>query len=125
MEEIKKLHAEKEKETAELLKNSSLANFLLKAHQEIFDNMDVLVNDMATNEVKRYMMLSGESDGIDLIIKLVGEELYKQEDFKIFVFKMNEYFNLIRSNENYKEKEEYKSNEELVYNKFSSFLKLI
>jgi hypothetical protein len=125
MEEIKKLHAEKEKETAELLKNTSFANFLLKAHQEIFDNMDVMANDMATNEVKRYMMLSGESDGIDLIIKLVGEELYKQEDFKTFIFKMNEYFNLIRNNANYKEKEEYKSNEELVYNKFSSFLKLI
>ena len=36
MEEIKKLHAEKEKETAELLKNSSYATFLLKAHQDIF-----------------------------------------------------------------------------------------
>lgn len=122
MEEIKKLHAEKEKETAELLQNSSYANFLLKAHQEIFDNMDIMANEMATNEVKRYMMLSAESDGIDLLIKLGGEDLFKHEDFKKFVLKMNEYFNLIQNNSNYKEKEEYKINEEIVYKKFSSFL---
>ena len=122
MEEIKKLHATKEKETAELLQNSSYASFLLKAHQEIFDNLDIIANEMATNEVKRYMMLSAESDGIDLLIKLGGEELFKHEDFKTFIKQMNEYFNKIRNNSNYKEKEEYKINEEIVYKKFSSFL---
>jgi uridylate kinase len=125
MDEIKKLHAEKEKETAELLKTLSYASFLLKSHQETFDNVNIIAEDMAVNEIKRYMMLSAESDGIDLILKLGGEELYKQEEFKIFIQKMNEYFNKIKNNVNYKEKEEYSVNENIVYNKFKLLLEKI
>jgi len=120
MEEIKKLHNEKLKETQELANNSTVGTFLLKTHEETFQNLNLVAHDMATIPIKRYMMLSAESDGIDLMLKFGGDKLQQDEEFKSFIKKMNEYFNKIREDVAYEEVEEYKENETIVYDKFKS-----
>jgi len=129
MEEIKKLHLEKIKDTEELAKNldsSTIGLFLLKTHEEIFDNLEnlnIIINDMASQTIKRYLMLSGESEGIDLIQKIGGDELYKNNEFKLFIVKINEYFDKIRSNDSYISTDEYAEAEQLIYNKFKDIEK--
>jgi hypothetical protein len=120
MEEIKKLHNEKLKETQELANNSTVGTFLLKTHEETFQNLDLVAHDMATIPIKRYMMLSAESDGIELILKFGGDKLQQDEEFKLFIKKMNEYLKKIREDVAYEEVEEYKENETRVYDKFRS-----
>jgi hypothetical protein len=125
MEEVKKLLEEKTKETSVLANNSTVGTFLLKTHEETFNNLDAIVNEMATVPIKRYLMLSAESDGIDLLLKFGGDKLFKDEEFILFIRKMNEYFNKIRENLKYEEVEEYKYNEHLVYAKFQALLEKI
>jgi hypothetical protein len=125
MEEVKKLLKEKTKETEVIANNSTVGSFLLKTHDEIFNNIDTMANEMATIPIKRYLMLSAESDGIDLLIKIGGDKLYKDEEFKLFIKKMNEYFNKIRENTKLEEVEEYKYNEQLVYDKFKVILEKV
>jgi len=125
MEEVKKLLEEKTKETEAIANNSTVGSFLLKTHEEIFNNLDKMVTEMATISIKRYLMLSAESDGIDLLIKFGGDKIYKDEEFKLFIKKMNEYFNKIRENPKLEEVEEYKYNEQLVYNKFKTLLERV
>ena len=125
MEEIKKLLKEKTKETEALANNSTVGSFLLKTHDETFNNLDLVAHEMATIPIKRYLMLSAESDGIDLLIKIGGDKLYKDEEFKLFIKKMNEYFNKIRENSKLEEVEEYKYNEQLVYDKFKELLEKV
>ena len=125
MEEVKKLLEEKTKETEVIANNSTVGSFLLKTHDEIFNNLDAMANEMATIPIKRYLMLSAESDGIDLLIKIGGDKLYKDEEFKLFIKKMNEYFNKIRENTKLEEVEEYKYNEQLVYDKFKAILEKV
>ena len=125
MEEVKKLLEEKTKETEAIANNSTVGSFLLKTHDETFNNLDVMANEMATVPIKRYLMLSAESDGIDLLIKFGGDKLYKDVEFKLFIKKMNEYFNKIRENSKLEEVEEYKYNEQLVYDKFKALLEKI
>ena len=125
MEEVKKLLEEKTKETKVLANNSTVGFFLLKTHEETFNNLDEMANEMATVPIKRYLMLSAESDGIDLLVKFGGEKLYKDEEFKLFIKKMNEYFNKIREHSKLEEVEEYKYNEQLIYTKFKEMLEKI
>ena len=125
MEEVKKLLEEKTKETEAIANNSTVGSFLLKTHDETFNNLDVMANEMATVPIKRYLMLSAESDGIDLLIKFGGEKIFKDEDFKLFIKKMNEYFNKIREHSKLEEVEEYKYNEQLVYAKFKEMLEKV
>ena len=125
MEKVKKLLEEKTKETEVIANNSTVGSFLLKTHDEIFNNLDAMANEMATIPIKRYLMLSAESDGIDLLIKIGGDKLYKDEEFKLFIKKMNEYFNKIRDNTKLEEVEEYKYNEQLVYDKFKAILEKV
>jgi hypothetical protein len=125
MEEVKKLYAEKTKETEALANNSTVGSFLLKTHDETFNNLDLVAHEMATMPIKRYLMLTAERDGIDLLIKIGGDKLYKDEEFKLFIIKMNEYFNKIREDSKLEEVEEYKCNEYLVYNKFKELLEKI
>ena len=125
MEEVKKLLEEKTKETEVIANNSTVGSFLLKTHDEIFNNLDAMANEMATIPIKRYLMLSAESDGIELLIKIGGDKLYKDEEFKLFIKKMNEYFNKIRENTKLEEVEEYKYNEQLVYDKFKAILEKV
>ena len=120
MEEIKKLHNEKLKETQELANNSTVGTFLLKTHDETFQNLDLVAHDMATIPIKRYMMLSAESDGIELMLKFGADKLQQDEEFKLFIKKMNEYLKKIREDVAYEEVEEYKENETIVYDKFKS-----
>jgi hypothetical protein len=129
MEEIKKLHMEKIKDTEELAKNlnsSNIGTFLLKTHEEILNesnNLNIIINDMATQTIKRYLMLSGESEGIDLIQKMGGDQLYKDNEFKLFIVKINEYFDKIRSHVSYKTIDEYVQTEEVIYSKFKDIEK--
>jgi len=125
MEEVKKLLEKKTKETEVIANNSTVGSFLLKTHDEIFNNLDAMANEMATIPIKRYLMLSAESDGIELLIKIGGDKLYKDEEFKLFIKKMNEYFNKIRENSKLEEVEEYKYNEQLVYDKFKAILEKV
>jgi len=124
MEEIKKLHMEIIKDTEELAKNlnsSNIGTFLLKTHEEILNesnDLNILINDMATQPMKRYLMLSGESEGIDLIQKMGGDELFKNDEFKLFIVKINEYFNKIKTSPSYKKVAESAQIEEDIYNKF-------
>jgi len=118
MEEIKKLHSEKLKETQELANNSTVGSFLLKTHEETFNNLDLVAHEMAIIPVKRYLMLTAESDGIELLLKFGGEKLHQDEEFKLFIKRMNEYLIKIREDPLYEVVEEYKVNEEMVYNKF-------
>ncbi len=123
MDEIKKLAQEKYKETQKTAENSTIGEFLLKTHEETFSNIDLISHELATVPIKRYVTLTAESDGIDLIIKLGGELLYKDEIFKAFIIKMNEFLDKIRNDKEYVNVEEYKYNEELVYDKFKDLLK--
>ncbi len=125
MEDIKNLLNQKTKETENNAKESSLGVFLLKNHDDVFDNMDIMAHEMATTPLKRYFMLTGESDGLDLIIKLGGEKLYKDSAFKLFVTLMVQYFNKIKNDEKYVDVEEYKYNEHLIYDKFKSLFEKI
>lgn len=118
MDEIRKILNEKIKETEENANNSTVGVFLLKTHEDVFNNMDVIAHDMATNTVKRYLMLAGESDGIELILKIGGNEIYNDPSFKLFITQMHQYLTKIRNDEKYEEVEEYKNNENIVYNKF-------
>jgi hypothetical protein len=118
MDEIKKILNEKIKETEENISNSSIGVFLLKTHEDVLNNMDVIAHDMAINSIKRYLMLMGEYDGMELLLKVGGEALYKDENFKSFIKLMNQYFEKIRKDEQYDEVEDYKENENKVYNKF-------
>lgn len=125
MDEVKKLLEEKTKETEVLANNSTVGFFLLKTHEETFNNLDEMSNEMATVPIKRYLMLSAESDGIDLLVKFGGDKLFKDEEFKLFIKKMNEYFNKIREHSKLEEVEEYKYNEQLVYTKFKELLEKV
>ena len=125
MEEVKKLLEEKTKETEVIANNSTVGSFLLKTHEETFNNLDLVAHEMATIPIKRYLMLTAERDGIDLLIKFGGDKLYKDKEFKIFIQKMNEYFNKIREDSKLEEVEEYKCNEYLVYNKFEAILEKV
>jgi hypothetical protein len=122
MDEIKKVHAQIEKENQELIQNenSTIGNFLLKNHEEVFNNIDLYVDNMASNSIKRFMMLNGESDGIDLVLKLGKsvDEIYSDENFKIFITKINEYFDKIQSSSLYEKSEQYEMFEKLIYDKF-------
>ena len=118
MDDIKKLHEQKERETKELLKKSTLGTFLYQAHVEVFTNLDQCVLDMATNPLKRYLMLTAEYDGIELLTKLTRAEIYLESDFKKFINEINDYFDKIQSHEKYEQVEEYKENEEKTYKKF-------
>ena len=118
MDEIKKILNEKIKETEENANNSTIGVFLLKTHEDVFNNMDVIASDMATNSIKRYLMLMCEYDGIELLLKIGGDALYNDSNFKLFITQMNLYFDKIRNNEKYDEVEEYKENENKVYDKF-------
>ena len=118
MDEIKKILNEKIKETEENISNSSIGVFLLKTHEDVINNMEVIAHDMAINSVKRYLMLMGEYDGMELLLKVGGEVLYKDEKFKLFITYMNQYFDMIKNDVEYNEVEDYKENENKVYNKF-------
>jgi hypothetical protein len=120
MDEIKKIHSEIEKKNNELLKTSTIGNFLLKNHEEIFNNMESYVNEMASNTIRRCMMLHAESDGIDLVFKLGKQvdEIYNDENFKIFLIKINEYFEKIQSSPLYEKSDQYEMFEKLIYDKF-------
>jgi hypothetical protein len=120
MDEIKKIHSEIEKENDELIKKSTIGIFLLKNHEEIFNNMETYVNEMASNIIRRCMMLHAESDGIDLVFKLGKpvDEIYSDENFKIFLIKINEYFEKIQSSPTYEKSEQYEMFEKLIYDKF-------
>jgi hypothetical protein len=80
--------------------------------------MEVIAHDMAINSFKRYLMLRGDYDGMELLLKVGGEALYKDENFKLFITYMNQYFDKIKNDVEYNEVEEYKENENKVYNKF-------
>ena len=121
MDEIKKAHTEIEKQNEELIKTSTIGNFLLKNHEEVFNNIDLYANDMASNTFKRFMMLNGESDGIDKILELSKnnvEKLYADKDFKEFITKINEYFLKIQNSSSFEKNEEYEIIEKLIYDKF-------
>jgi hypothetical protein len=120
MNEIKKIHSEIEKKNDELIKKSTIGIFLLKNHDEIFNNMESYVSEMAANTIRRCMMLHAESDGIDLVLKLGKsvDEIYSDENFKIFITKINEYFDKIQSSSLYEKSEQYEMFEKLIYDKF-------
>ena len=73
---------------------------------------------MASQPMKRYLMLSGESEGIDLIQKMGGDELFKNDEFKLFIVKINEYFDKIKTSPSYKKVAESAHIEDDIYNKF-------
>jgi hypothetical protein len=123
MEEIKNLVNQKYKETEELSKNSTIGEFLLKTHDETFSNIDLISHEMAIVPLKRYLSLNMESDGIDLILKIGGDKLYTDENFKLFVIKINEYFDKIIQDKEYVSIEENIENENQIYDKFKSILK--
>lgn len=122
MEELKKLHSEKLKETKDQAESSTIGSFLLKNHQETFENMKVVANDMAKISIKRFLMLSAESDGIDLLIKFGGQKIYEDKDFCEFIVKINEYFDMIRSDKEYDTNEQYEYQELIIYDKFKGLL---
>jgi|UniRef100_A0A6C0H0H0 hypothetical protein len=123
MEEIKNLVNQKYKETEELSKNSTIGEFLLKTHDETFSNIDLISHEMAIVPLKRYLSLNMESDGIDLILRIGGDKLYTDENFKLFVIKINEYFDKIIQDKEYVSIEENIENENQIYDKFKSILK--
>lgn len=125
MDEIKKILNEKIKETEENASNSTIGVFLLKTHEDVFNNMDVIAADMATNSIKRYLMLMGEYDGIELLLKIGGDAIYNDNNFKLFITQMNLYFDKIKNNEKYDEVEDYKDNENKVYDKFKKLIEKI
>ena len=121
MDEIKKAHSEIEKQNEELIKTSTIGNFLLKNHEEVFNNIDLYANDMASNIFKRFMMLNGESDGMDKILEFSKnnvEKLYGDKDFKEFITKINEYFLKIQNSSLFEKNEEHEMIEMLIYDKF-------
>ena len=122
MEELKKLHSEKLKETKDHAESSTIGSFLLKNHQETFENMKVVANDMAKISIKRFLMLSAESDGIDLLIKFGGQKIYEDKDFCEFIIKINEYFEMMRVDKEYETTEQYEYQELLIYEKFKGLL---
>ena len=123
MEEIKNLVNQKYKETEELSKNSTIGEFLLKTHDETFSNIDLISHEMAIVPLKRYLSLNMESDGIDLILRIGGDKLYNDENFKLFIIKINEYFDKIIQDKEYVSIEENIENENQIYDKFKSILK--
>jgi len=118
--QLKDLYSEKSKETELQANELSIGEFVLKTHEETFNNISILAHDMATNLFKRYMMLTAESDGIDLILKVGGDKIYKDENFKQFIIKMNEYLNKIKEDSAYETSDQTKDNEALIYTKFKT-----
>jgi hypothetical protein len=55
---------------------------------------------------------------MELLLKVGGDALYNDENFKSFIKSMNQYFEKIKNDVEYNEVEEYKENENKVYNKF-------
>ena len=62
---------------------------------------------MATVTIKRFLMLTSESDGIKLIIQLCSDNIYKHPEFKMFIEKMNQYFNKIQLHPSYEQNVDY------------------
>jgi hypothetical protein len=118
MDEIKKAHSEIEKENETLIQTTTIGNFLLKNHEDVFNNMELYANDMASNTFKRFMMLNGESDGIDTVLKLETSKLYADKNFKEFILKINEYFVKIQNSAVYEKSEQTDLLEKLIYDKF-------
>jgi hypothetical protein len=73
---------------------------------------------MASNFIKRFMMLNGESDGIDKILQLDTNKLNNDKEFIEFIVKINEYFEKIRSNSAYEKNDQIDLLENLIYDKF-------
>jgi len=118
MDEIKKVHSQIEKENEELIKKATIGNFLLKNHEDIFSNMDKYAEDMASNTFKRFMMLNGESDGLDKIIQITSISIYNDKEFIEFINKICEYFLKIQTHEKYEKSEQFEMIEKLIYDKF-------
>jgi hypothetical protein len=126
MDEIKELLNKKIKETEENANSLSIGMFLLKTHEDVFnDNIDIIAHDMAITPIKRYLMLTGESDGLDIILKLGGDNIYNDLNFKLFVTSMHQYLTKIKNDQKYEEVEEYKYNENLIYEKFKDLFEKI
>jgi hypothetical protein len=118
MDELKKKHLEIEEENKDLIQNVSIGKFLLMNHADVFNNMDTYASEMATNFIKRFMMLNGESDGIDKILQLDTNKLNNDKEFIEFIVKINEYFEKIRSNSSYEKNDQIDLLENLIYDKF-------
>jgi len=118
MDELKKKHLEIEEENKDLIQNVSIGKFLLMNHADVFNNMDTYASEMATNITKRFMMLNGESDGIDKILQLDRNKLNNDKEFIEFIVKINEYFEKIKSNSAYEKNEQIDLLENLIYDKF-------
>jgi len=122
MDELKNLFSEKLKENEELMKSTSITQFLLKNHEDVFNNMDEYANEMATVTIKRFLMLTSESDGIKLIIHLCGDNVYNHPEFKMFIEKINQYFDKIRTHPSYEQNIDYIPRENEVYEEFKILL---
>lgn len=122
MDELKNLFSEKLKENEELMKSTSITQFLLKNHEDVFNNMDEYANEMATVTIKRFLMLTSESDGIKLIIHLCGDNVYNHPEFKMFIEKINQYFDKIRTHPSYEQNVDYIPRETEVYDEFKTLL---
>jgi hypothetical protein len=88
------------------------------SNEEVFNNIELYANDMASNTFKRFMMLNGESDGIDKILQLDRNKLNNDKEFIEFIVKINEYFEKIKSNSAYEKNEQIDLLENLIYDKF-------
>ena len=118
MDELKKKHIEIEEENKDLIQSVSIGKFLLMNHADVFNNLDTYASEMATNYIKRFMMLNGESDGIDKILQLDTKKLNDDKEFIEFIIKINEYFEKIKSNTAYEKNEQIDLLENLIYDKF-------
>jgi len=118
MDELKKKHIEIEEENKDLIQSVSIGKFLLMNHADVFNNLDTYASEMATNYIKRFMMLNGESDGIDKILQLDTKKLNEDKEFIEFIIKINEYFEKIKSNTLYEKNEQIDLLENLIYDKF-------
>jgi hypothetical protein len=118
MDELKKKHIEIEEENKDLIQSVSIGKFLLMNHADVFNNLDTYASEMATNYIKRFMMLNGESDGIDKILQLDTKKLNEDKEFIEFIIKINEYFEKIKSNTAYEKNEQIDLLENLIYDKF-------
>jgi len=118
MDELKKKHIEIEEENKDLIQSVSIGKFLLMNHADVFNNLDTYASEMATNYIKRFMMLNGESDGIDKILQLDTKKLNEDKEFIEFIIKINEYFEKIKSNTLYEKNDQIDLLENLIYDKF-------
>jgi preprotein translocase subunit SecA len=122
MDELKNLFSEKLKENEELMKSTSITQFLLKNHEDVFNHIDEYAEEMATTTIKRFLMLTSESDGIKLIIQLCGDNVYNHPEFKMFIKKINQYFDKIHAHPKYEQNVDYISRENEVYDEFKTLL---